>query len=175
MKIIDLTLEIYSGMPVYPGDPDVEVEQIQTLEKDGWNMKRLHISLHDGTHVNAPIHVTESGKTLNEYSIEDFIGNAVLYKNPEDIRKDIGVIFHDQNINWDIAKRISAIRPRFIGLSAQYEFELEIEKYLLKAEIISFENLANTIKLPDSFRFYGVPLNIKDADGSPVRAYAVVD
>lgn len=33
MKIIDLSLPIFDGMPVYPGDPEVVVEQIQTLEK----------------------------------------------------------------------------------------------------------------------------------------------
>ena len=45
---------------------------------------------------------------------------------------------------------------------------------LLEKGIISFENLANTDKLPEAFTFYGVPLNIKEADGSPVRAFAVI-
>ncbi len=56
MKIIDLTVPIYTGMPVYPGDPEVDIEQVQTVENDEWNMKRLHICSHDGTHINAPSH-----------------------------------------------------------------------------------------------------------------------
>jgi kynurenine formamidase len=46
---------------------------------------------------------------------------------------------------------------------------------LLEAGIISFENLANTEKLPRAFTFYGMPLNIKDSDGSPIRAFALLD
>ena len=56
-------------MSVYPGDPEVDIEQLQTIDKDGWNMKRIHISSHDGTHVNAPIHCSEDGKSLDDYEV----------------------------------------------------------------------------------------------------------
>jgi kynurenine formamidase len=45
---------------------------------------------------------------------------------------------------------------------------------LAKEDIVLFERIANTNQLPDEFEFYGMPLNIKDGDGSPVRAFAVV-
>jgi len=57
MKIIDLSGDIYTGLPVFPGDPEVSVEQIQTIENEGWNLNRIEISSHDSTHVNAPIHM----------------------------------------------------------------------------------------------------------------------
>jgi kynurenine formamidase len=175
MKIIDLSLPIYGGMDVFPGDPEVVVEQQQTFKKDGWNMKRIHINLHDGTHLNVPIHATKNGRILDSYEINDFVGKCRVYKSPGDIRKGIGVIFADQNIDWKIAKLIAERQPKFVGLSSEFEFEVDIEKYLLEKGIISFERLANTGKLPREFTFYGVPLKIKDGDGSPVRALAVVD
>mgnify|MGYP001576264780 CR=1 FL=1 len=168
-------MEIYSGMPVFPGDPEVIVEQQQTFEKDGWNMKRIHINLHDGTHLNVPIHGTKDGRILDSYKIVDFVGRCRVYEKPSDIQENVGVIFRDQNIDSEIAKIIAEKRPKFVGLSSKFEFDVDIERFLLEKGIISFERLANTDKLPPEFTFYGVPLNIKEADGGPVRAFAVVE
>lgn len=174
MKVVDLSQALYDHMPVYPGDPDVIIEQIQTFAEDGWNMKRIHVNLHDGTHVNIPIHGTKNGRNLDSYNIDNFIGESFLFKSEKDIKKGYGVIFSDKNIDWDLAKIIVKTKPKFVGLSEKYEFDIKIEKFLLGKGIISFERLANTQKLPREFMFYGVPLNIKEADGSPVRAFAVI-
>lgn len=175
MKVIDLTLPIYKGMPVYPGDPEVEIEQVHTFEAGGWNMKRLHINGHDGTHVNASIHCTSDGKTLDDYTIEEFCGDCVLYEELEDIQSNHGVIFTKQNINMELAEIIVERRPTFVGQSAEFEFDEAVEQFLLQNDIICFERLANTEKLPKKFFFHGVPLAIKEGDGSPIRAYAVCE
>ena len=173
MKIIDLSQTLYDHMPVYPGDPDVIIEQVQTFTKDGWNMKRIHVNLHDGTHVNIPIHGTLGGRNLDLYSLDYFIGESILFKNIEDIVGRYGIIFSDCNIDKKTAEVIVKRKPRFVGLSAKFEFDEAIEKYLLKNGVISYERLINTEKLPKKFMFYGVPLKIKEGDGSPVRAFAI--
>lgn len=174
MKIIDLSKTLYDHMPVYPGDPDVVIEQIQTFDKDGWNMKRIQINLHDGTHVNVPIHGTKNGLNLDSYKIESFFGKSELYKPGMKFYHNKGVIFSSTNIDLKIANELIKFPPKFVGLSEKFEFDIAIEKLLLEKGIISFENLTNTDKLPQEFTFYGVPLNIKEADGSPVRAFAIV-
>jgi arylformamidase len=173
MRIIDLTLPLYSGMPVYPGDPEVSIENIQTLEKEGWNMRRIEINGHDGTHVNAPIHMVAGGKTLAEMPLESFWGPAKIYDGT--IEKGKGIIFRDQNIDAALAEKIKKARPLFVGLSSRYECDVEIEKDLLAHDIVLYERLANLDKVPKEFTFYGLPLNITGGDGSPVRAVAVVD
>jgi arylformamidase len=46
----------------------------------------------------------------------------------------------------------------------------------LGKEILLIENLTNLDKLPESsFLFYTIPLKIENADGSPVRAFAVIN
>ncbi len=172
MKIIDLTLPIHNGMFVYPWDPEVDIEQVQTIENNGWNMKRIHINGHDGTHVNAPIHCNNNGKHLDEFQIEDFCGECILYENNSDIQTGIGILFRDQ-ITMQIADYIIKIQPKFVGFVV--EADEEIEKHLLNNNIILFERITNIEHLPKKFQFYGVPLKIRDGDGSPVRAFAIIE
>jgi len=175
MKIIDLSLPLYSGMPVFAGDPEVSIEVIQTIEKNGWNMRRIEINGHDGTHVNAPLHMVRDGKSLDDYALEDFCGTARVYETGVPMEAAFGYIFRDQNIDSAIEAEIRKAHPRFVGLSASHEFDVDIERGLLEAGIISFERLVNIEKLPPEFMFYGMPLPIRDGDGSPVRAFAIVD
>src|SRR3989344_6868660 len=139
-------------------------------------MKRLHINGHDGTHVDAPFHSEEKGKTIEDYQIRDFIGKCVVYGEGGDVNEKQGVIFVKENIDMVLAKVIVKNKPGFVGLSCEFEFSEDVEKFLLGKGVLLFERLANTDKLPKDkkFMFYGVPLKIKDGDGSPVRAYAVV-
>ena len=174
MKIIDLSLPLTHKMSVYPGDPKVDIVEIHTLEKKGWNLRQLTLSTHLGTHVNVPYHMVKDGKKLDRYSLDSFIGPAVVYKEGILFDKQTGVIFGEQNIDQKIAELLIGNLPKFVGLSSKFQFEVPIEKLLLEHGIISFENLVNTERLPDKFMFYGVPLNISGADGSPVRAFAIV-
>lgn len=174
MKIIDLSQPIFDNMPVYPGDPGVIIKEIQTFEKEGWNLRNMSFTTHIGTHVNVPYHMNNAGKRLDLYDLDRFIGKTELYKTGMQYFKNKGVIFSATNITKEIADQLVAFPPKFIGLSEKQEFDIALEKILLDADIISFENLANTEKLPASFNFYGVPLNIKESDGSPVRAFAIV-
>ncbi len=174
MKIIDLTLPIYTGMPVYPGDPESSIELIQTIKDNGWNMRRIQMNTHDGTHVNAPIHGVSSGKNLDDYKLSDFCGEASIYNPAQQINPKQGIIFRNQNIDKQIAEQIKKVKPRFVGLSSYFEFDVDIEKDLLKQGIILFERLANLKSLPQTFEFFGMPLKIKEGDGSPVRAFAII-
>jgi len=174
MKIIDLSQPLFDQMPVYPGDPEVHIKEIHTLEKEGWNLRSLTLTTHIGTHVNVPYHMSSTGKRLDSYEIDSFFGKSELYTEGMKLYHNKGVIFSSTNITKEIAEKLIKLPPKFIGLSDKFVFDIALEKLLLTAGIISFENLANTEKLPQSFNFYGVPLNIKESDGSPVRAFAIV-
>jgi kynurenine formamidase len=175
MKIIDLTMPIHEGMPVYPGDPDIEIEQIQAERTHGWNMLRICMNTHDGTHVNVPLHAKKGSRSLDDYELSDFCGECLLYENERDIQPEKGIIFSQHDIDMHLAEKIASIGPRFVGLSSDFLIDEKVERYLLNRNIILFENLAGTKKLPKEFFFHGAPLKIRYGDGSPIRAYAVVD
>jgi kynurenine formamidase len=78
----------------------------------------------------------------------------------------------------DLSQSLYDHMPVFPGdpeVSIHEIHTIELEKLLLKHNIISCENLIHTDELPSKFMFYGVPLNIKDSDGSPVRAFAIIE
>jgi kynurenine formamidase len=51
-----------------------------------------------------------------------------------------------------------------------------VHVYLLQEKVPIYENLANLGALPAKrFIFFGLPLNLQDCTGSPVRAVALVD
>ena len=175
MQVIDLSQQLYTGMPVFPGDPEVVIEKVLEIENSGWEMRRLQISSHDGTHVNVPSHIRHNAQSLNDLPVDYFFGTAKVYKTGMQMNSSFGVIFSDENITKEIAEYIKQTKPRFVGLSEKFDFDLDIEKDLLEHGVISYEKLTNTEKLPAEFNFFGVPLNIKNGEGSPVRAFAVVE
>ena len=151
MNIIDLSTPIYDKMPVFPGDPDVFVRPIeQEIDGEKWYMKQLTICTHDATHVNVPAHTDKTGKTLDEYPLERFCGDAVLYETEEDLRKGVGVIFDVQHdFTMELAKLAIERGVAFVGLTN--DFDLEVERYTLEHDLISFERLVHTEKLPKNF------------------------
>jgi kynurenine formamidase len=174
MSVLDLTQPLFDGMPVFPGDPEVKIDQVHHLETEGWNLHTLFLTTHIGTHVNVPQHMVAGGMTLDDFDPAAFMGKAELYRPEMSFDSTVGVIFTTTNITEKIANDLIKNPPKFVGLSEDFEFDLAIEKLLLEHKIISFENLANTDKLPPQFKFIGLPLKLRGADGSPVRAIAVV-
>ena len=51
MKLIDLTDPLRTGMPVYPGDPEVQINQVLTIENDDESVFEFRMSSRSGTHL----------------------------------------------------------------------------------------------------------------------------
>ena len=77
MKTFDLTHPITTGMPVFPGTEPPIIEQATTIEKNGFAEKCLRFYSHTGTHLDAPAHILPDGATLNELTIDNYIGQAL--------------------------------------------------------------------------------------------------
>ena len=77
-KIIDITVPISPSTRVFPGDPEPSIESVCTLEEDGCAVSRLSFGSHTGTHVDAPSHVLNEGKAVDNLELEGLIGRAVI-------------------------------------------------------------------------------------------------
>ncbi|MTE17055.1 cyclase family protein [Nocardia aurantiaca] len=78
MRIIDLSVPIRSGMPVYPGDPEVAIRPALTVAADGVNVLHLDMGSQTGTHVDAPRHIDDSLPALDELPLDRFTGPGVV-------------------------------------------------------------------------------------------------
>lgn len=178
MKMIDLSLPIYDGMPVYPEDPQVFIEQMHSIEKQGWILRKLSFGSHTGTHVDAFSHMDKNGKTLDQMPINRFFGPVQVVTIDQKLPEKIGLIFISGQLDVEHFEKIAVANPPFIGVGTGKDSTLsvELEKMLLKNQIITFTDLVNLNKLParKTFMFYGFPLKIRAGDGSPIRAVAVV-
>ena len=76
--MIDLGWPITDGMTTFPGDLVPSVQSGATMEENGWRTKLLTISTHTGTHMDAPAHMLENGKYMDELPNENFFGFALV-------------------------------------------------------------------------------------------------
>lgn len=80
--IIDLSYELEPSTPAYPGDAGVEIEILETTsskipDRRALNNSRLSVSIHTGTHMDAPFHFFEDGKTIDQIPLDRFCGPAL--------------------------------------------------------------------------------------------------
>ena len=80
MRIHDVTVTISSELPVYPGDPRVEIRRTLSLaEGDVANVSHISCGTHMGTHVDPPSHFVEGGIALDKLPLDVLIGPARVF------------------------------------------------------------------------------------------------
>ena len=102
MRIIDISRTISNGMPVFPGDAEVNLIKRSSLETDGFVSYRLDIGLHVGTHIDAPMHMVDDKRFVSDFDISKFIGKGVLLnvaeENPIIMKPDYKQIISEDSI-----------------------------------------------------------------------------
>lgn len=75
--LYDLTLPITRDMPVYEGDPEPSLEQVHRVrpgDPASYNLSRLAIGAHTGTHVDSPRHFRDGGPAVDEIPLDVLCG-----------------------------------------------------------------------------------------------------
>ncbi len=80
MHADDLSHPIRSGMPVYPGDLEVRIEDALTYAEHGASVSRVHFGSHTGTHIDAPAHTVPGGRTMADIALDELVGDAVVLR-----------------------------------------------------------------------------------------------
>ena len=203
MKIYDISREISEDMVIYKNrkEKSPKLSVIRTL-KDGANESKLDIFVHTGSHVDAPYHVLENGKKIDEMDLSRFMGNAVVLdftKVKDKINKKILLkknffaddivllktkILPDKIFNPDftyldesgakflVSKKIKAVGIDSLGIERNQPNH-ETHKILLGKNIPIFEGLDLSKVKQGKYFFHGLPLKIKNGDASMVRAVLV--
>jgi arylformamidase len=74
---IDISVPLESGMAAWPGDTPFQIEPEADMNAGaGYNLSRLVMSSHAGTHIDAPRHFFSDGKTISDFPPEAGCGEA---------------------------------------------------------------------------------------------------
>ena len=85
-KWIDVSVPISSDLPVWPGDPAPQVTWLsQIISGEGINLSKIEMSLHSGTHIDAPSHFIEGGQSIDEIPLDLLIGEVQVIKVPTEL------------------------------------------------------------------------------------------
>lgn len=79
MKIHDLTLPITPSLIVWPGDPALEFSRPSDMNRgDICTVTRLNLSVHTGTHLDAPAHFVRDGAGVETLDLHTLVGPALV-------------------------------------------------------------------------------------------------
>lgn len=203
MKFLDLSYEITEGMPVYPGDKEITLVKTADVRDEGYTSHILNGNMHVGTHIDAPMHLTENDKYIGDYEIDKFIGKGILLdvrgekeiklkdEYFKSVKENYVVLFHTgfssrygQNeyyeshpvISKELAEFLIRKKVKMVGIDmpSPDRSPFEVHKLLLENEIFILENLTNLDKLIYEEDFTVFAQPLKiKAEGSLVRAIAI--
>jgi kynurenine formamidase len=72
-SVIDLTYTMSPDFPTFFGVPGIEIQKQYDFKKDGFNLNWWRIVEHAGTHLDAPIHFSEAGATVDRLLAEELV------------------------------------------------------------------------------------------------------
>ena len=201
MILYDISRPLKRGMPTWPGDTPFQYEvSCPKSDSGSVNVGKLTMSIHTGTHVDAPFHFDDDGRKITDLDLNLYVGQAKLVDVAG--RTSIGA---DDLANVDLTgitrlllrtsswsdpdqfpETICYLRPdlapflakqgiRLIGVDVPSvdpldSKELQAHHGLHQHDIHILEGLWLENVEPGIYELIALPLQIEEADGSPVRA-----
>lgn len=87
-RIVDLSLDVYPGAPTFPGDPTCRFQVHDTIASSGYNLTQVCFGTHQGTHLDAPFHFDDRGRTVDSIDLGRCVGPATVidlsWKRPKE-------------------------------------------------------------------------------------------
>ena len=195
MKIYDISQEVF-GCKVFPGDPAPKKEVLLSISKgDVCNLTALYMCAHNGTHIDAPYHFIDSGKTVDELALEALIGfayvaghegavsaddaKAILEKaklsDPESAKRIL--IKGKAEISLEAAEIFSKEKILLLGNESQTvgpeDAPMAVHKVLLGADVVLLEGIRLADVPEGVYLLNAAPLNLCGGDGAPCRAVLI--
>lgn len=195
MKIYDISQELFSCV-VFPGDPAPKREVLSSMA-DGalYNLTALSLCAHNGTHIDAPYHFIQDGKTVEELSLSKLVGWA--YVTQEDgliSAEDAKRILEDaKGAHIDAAKRIliggkATVSEEAARVFANAEIDLlgnesqtvgpedapmQVHLTLLSREVVLLEGIRLGDVPAGVYLLSAAPISLSGSDGAPCRAILI--
>ncbi len=104
MTLWDITIPVHEDLAVWPGDEPYRFSLGWNMESgDSVNVGQVRMSVHTGTHADAPFHFDPTGKRAGEMDLAPFIGPCIV----ADVReREVITIADLQNLPFVEAPRL---------------------------------------------------------------------
>ncbi|MBR5979762.1 MAG: cyclase family protein, partial [Oscillospiraceae bacterium] len=176
-----------------PGDPSPEKETMLRISEGAvCNLSAFRMCAHNGTHVDAPYHFYDDGKTIDEVDLDRFIGYAYVTEHEGDVdARDAGEIL-DAAAKADpraseriLIKGKASVTKEAAEIFAQRGIKLfgnesqtvgpedapkEVHLIMLGAQIVLLEGIRLSDVPTGVYILNAAPLNLRGCDGAPCRA-----
>lgn len=87
MKIIDISIPLTNTTPVWKGDKKITIRREEEIgDKSSFNVSRMELGVHAGTHIDAPFHCLKEGQTVDQLSLSSFIGPVQVIQIPDNVK-----------------------------------------------------------------------------------------
>jgi kynurenine formamidase len=87
-RVIDLTHTMSADFPTFDGAPGIEMRRIKELKKDGYNLYQWQLNEHSGTHLDAPIHFSENGASVEQVPADTLVVPLAVINVADKAAKD---------------------------------------------------------------------------------------
>src|SRR5215831_655891 len=102
-KVVDLTHTMSPDFPTFLGKPGIEMEREFEFKKDRFNLFWWHIIEHAGTHLDAPIHFSESGLSAEKLAVEQLVVPLVVVNVVYQAEQDADYLLSREDLaKWEV-------------------------------------------------------------------------
>ena len=174
--------------PVYDGDPETRAQRIKSIENgDGYNLTEISMSVHSGTHIDAPLHFYDEGSSIDNIRLNTFFGKCTVISvsgilTGEDMERLLPyckrrVLFHGEGktfISHSAAIVLAESRVVLVGTDAQSNAssfdEERTHRELARAGIVILENLNLSAIDDGEYDLCAFPIKLGGLEAAPCRA-----
>jgi arylformamidase len=123
MEIFDVSITLSSDLPVWPGDPKIEIKQISSMDEgDVCNVSHLALGVHAGTHVDAPHHFLNDKRTAESLDLNILTGKAYLVEIDKGVDLLTSEIFGNAHIPAGIERLLIKTRNSEYWMQKESKF-----------------------------------------------------
>ncbi len=185
MKIYDISQELFSGK-VFPGDPAPTYDRVLKIANgDVVNLTNVVMGAHNATHLDAPYHFYDNGKTVEQLDLSRCIGPCTVAEFSDDITVEelAKILDHSQKrflikgnavVTLERAKLFNKYGILLVGVQPQsvgpMDGPMEVHLELLGSEVVLLEGLVLDEIVPGDYFLSAAPLKLGGSDGAPCRA-----
>jgi arylformamidase len=104
VTIYDISRTLREGIAVWPGDQKFKSRWgMRILKGDSCNVSSVTMSVHTGTHLDAPYHFEEGGSDMGRVELRAYIGPARLFSVPGGLPEITAEYL--RGLNWEGVER----------------------------------------------------------------------